>query len=250
MVGKAPMDPPQHRKTPETGKAGRHMSARECGCGRSGCGSSEDPREDGGGTDTTSGESGGPLGGDGMDRREFVHTAAVGGAALAASLTGLPIVAGPFHRQEGVDHFVPVDKRLTRQWTQTLFARGESTWYSGEDLQTIGMPVGGICAGQMYLTGDGRLVCWDIFNQNQSTGAGAVNYVPGRAPEQTVQGGRVVPAPAVGHGFAIRIRRSGSTVQRTLDREGVPPGQGAVRGRIGPRGGGAPGLFAFHPPER
>jgi non-lysosomal glucosylceramidase len=157
-----------------------------------------------------------------MARREFVHTAAVGGAALAASFGGLPIVAGPFHRQEGVDHFVPEEKRLTRDWVQALFARGESTWYSGEDLQTIGMPVGGICAGQMYLTGDGRLACWDIFNQNESTGAGAVNYAVGRAPEQTVHGGRVVPAPAVAQGFAIRVRGAEVTVRRTLDGEGFP----------------------------
>lgn len=157
-----------------------------------------------------------------MGRREFVAAAAVGGTALAASLRGFPFVAGPFLRQEGVDHFIPADKRLTREWVQALFARGEPTWYSGDDLRTIGMPIGGVCAGQVYLTGDGRLTCWDVFNQNVSTGAGAANYEVGRTPAQTVQGGKVVPSPSLEQGFALRVRSPGGTNRRTLDHEGFP----------------------------
>jgi uncharacterized protein (DUF608 family) len=157
-----------------------------------------------------------------MDRREFVATAAVGGAALATSLKGFPFVAGPFSRQEGVDHFIPLEKRLTEEWIQLLFKRGESTWYSGEDLRTIGMPVGGICAGQVYLTGDGRLTSWDIFNQNLSTGAGAANYVVGRTPDQTVQRGTLVQCPDLQQGFVLQVRTPGGDVRRTLDREGFP----------------------------
>lgn len=157
-----------------------------------------------------------------MDRREFVQAAGAGSAALAMMASGLPLVAGPFRRDDQSDHFVPADKKLTREWLETLFAKGEPVWYEGDDLDTIGMPVGGICAGQLYLTGDGRLVCWDVFNRNRNTGYGAVNYLERRTAEQTVEGGKVVPSPAVEQGCAIRVRSGGGATERTLDRSGFP----------------------------
>jgi uncharacterized protein (DUF608 family) len=157
-----------------------------------------------------------------MDRREFVAAAGAAGSALALSSRGLSIVAGPFLRRQAVDHFVPADKKLSREWVASLFARGRSTWYAGDDLLTIGMPIGGICAGQVYVTGDGRLVYWDIFNQNENTGYGAVNYHPGRSPEQTVADGKIVSTPPFDQGFALRVVSGGRTVDRTLDRRGFP----------------------------
>ena len=157
-----------------------------------------------------------------MDRREFVATAGAGGAAFALSAWGSPIVAGPFARGRQSDHFVPADKKLTPEWVRSLFARGDSTWYSGDDLDTIGMPVGGICAGQVYLTGDGRLTYWDIFNQNQNTGYGAVNYQVGRVADATVRNQKVEPAAVVEQGFALRVSAGGNTVDRTIDRRGFP----------------------------
>jgi uncharacterized protein (DUF608 family) len=184
------------------------MSKGDCGCGDGRCGPEAIPITISGGKKA-------------MDRREFVATAGAAGTALAMSSLGLPIVAGPFRRQAG-DHFVPADKKLSREWVASLFARGQSTWYTGDDLRTIGMPIGGICAGQVYLTGDGRLVYWDIFNQNENTGYGAVNYHPGRAPEQTVAEGKIVPTAPLDQGFLLRVRAGGRTVDRTLDRGGFP----------------------------
>lgn len=48
-----------------------------------------------------------------------------------------------------------------------LLERGEPEWYSGSELRYIGMPVGGLFAGTVYLGGDGQLWNWDIFNQER-----------------------------------------------------------------------------------
>ena len=79
-------------------------------------------------------------------------------------------MAGPFTRTD-FDKVVPADKKLSPEWVKSLTARGERSRYSGADLPNIGMPIGGMCAGQLYLGGDGRLWQWDIFNQHVGTGA-------------------------------------------------------------------------------
>ena len=103
----------------------------------------------------------------GMNRRDFARVTGAGSLALLSS--GLPVMAGPFETAD-FEKLVPADKKLSPQWVKSLFERGEPTVYRGADLKYIGMPVGGICAGQLYLGGDGRLWLWDIFNQHVGTG--------------------------------------------------------------------------------
>jgi len=156
-----------------------------------------------------------------LDRRRFLQLAGAG-AALAATAEGQNAIAGPFDKSDAADHFVPVDKKLKPEWVKALSARGQRTWYQGDDLKTIGMPIGGICAGQVYLASDGRLVYWDIFNQNHNTGYGQVNYKVGRAAEETVGRGKVYAMPLVDQGFALRVKTGDGTATRTLDRRGFP----------------------------
>ena len=144
------------------------------------------------------------------------------GAGLAAWQSSIGAIAGPFEAADTVDHFVPADKKLTSDWVRTLFARGGCTWYSGDELKTIGMPVGGICAGQVYLTGDGRLAYWDIFNRNHNTGYGSINYTAGRKPTDVISDGKVMAAPEVAQGMAVKVQSAGRTLSRTLDASGFP----------------------------
>jgi uncharacterized protein (DUF608 family) len=100
-------------------------------------------------------------------RREFLKLVGLGAAAAMAS--GAPAMAGPFEAADFA-RLVPPDKKLSPEWVKSLFAKGSRTVYRGDELKKIGMPVGGLCAGQVYLGGDGRLWHWDIFNAQIGTG--------------------------------------------------------------------------------
>jgi non-lysosomal glucosylceramidase len=80
------------------------------------------------------------------------------------------------------------------------------------DLKYIGMPVGGICTGQVYLGGDGQLWYWDIFNVNEfkiGSGAGSHYYL-----HPMLQDRRFA------QGFAIRTTLNGDTQVRPLRQDG------------------------------
>jgi uncharacterized protein (DUF608 family) len=137
------------------------------------------------------------------DRREVLRLGLGGAVAL---LTGRFAVAGPF-KPEDFDKLIPADKKLSEEWVKSLFARGEPAVYSGADLDWIGMPVGGVCAGQLYLGGDGKLWHWDVFNLTRGTGDS--NYAH-----------PVKPASPLSQGFALRVTADGKTSRRPLDRAG------------------------------
>ena len=101
-----------------------------------------------------------------LARRDFIK---VLGAGVGTALGGaLPVMAGPF---EGVNEYlalISTDKKLDPTWVRSLFERGEKEAYSKpKALRHIGMPVGGFFAGTVYLSGDGRLWLWNIFNHDQ-----------------------------------------------------------------------------------
>jgi non-lysosomal glucosylceramidase len=139
-----------------------------------------------------------------VDRRDFLRIVGLGTAASIAP--GGMAMAGPFQGSD-YDRLVPADKKLTKEWVASLFAKGEPAVYRGKELDLIGMPIGGLCAGQIYLGGDGRLWHWDIFNQPIGTGDG--NYAHPPKPESPVE-----------QGFSISTTARGKTETRTLDRQG------------------------------
>lgn len=86
--------------------------------------------------------------------------------------------------------------------------------YSNEtqDLKYIGMPVGGIGAGQVYLGGDGQLWYWDIFNVsmlNPGNEGGHRFYINPQAQENKFE-----------NGFGLTIKQGDKTFYRALNQSG------------------------------
>lgn len=102
-----------------------------------------------------------------MKRRAFIKNSGI--VAAGAGFTRLSPVAGPFTIKDLLTDGIPADKKLSRAWLNSLYERGTVTTYkkTADELKYIGMPVGGINCGSVYLGGDGRLWLWDIFNKNQ-----------------------------------------------------------------------------------
>ncbi len=98
-------------------------------------------------------------------RRNFIKSLAFGAGAL--SLPMVPIFPGQFTIGKN-GHLIPADKNLTSEWIKSLTERGVPEVFSSkrDELKYIGMPIGGICTGQLYISGDGRLWLWDIFQSN------------------------------------------------------------------------------------
>ncbi len=100
-----------------------------------------------------------------ISRRDFIQITGSVGVYSLISRPGWsqtpPSLPPPVH-----GNLVPADKGLSAEWIQALTDRGESEILSGDELKYIGMPVGGICAGLVYLGGDGQLWLWDIFNKD------------------------------------------------------------------------------------
>jgi uncharacterized protein (DUF608 family) len=133
------------------------------------------------------------------------------GAAVSAVLVGdvaAQAMAGPFERAD-FEKLVPADKKLAPQWIKSLFERGEPSVYRGQDLKYIGMPIGGLCAGQLYLGGDGKLWRWDLFNAHLPTGAD-------RYAHPTKSG---LP---IEQGFAVCVGTGEKAQTRMLDATGFP----------------------------
>ncbi|MFC2098722.1 GH116 family glycosyl-hydrolase, partial [Bacteroidota bacterium] len=102
----------------------------------------------------------------------------------------------------------PTVKEFDRDWVESLFTRGEPSVYGAEGFDYIGMPIGGITSGQLYLGGDGKLWHWDIFNTRHKSL---------RAPRYANPPKQFSP---VEQGFSIRTTVDGKSQVRTLDRHG------------------------------
>lgn len=147
---------------------------------------------------------GAPIG-----RRDFLRSVGLGATALLGGpLTG---VAGPFSEKD-FESLVPRDKKLIAAWLRSLTERGHATAYTRNDLRFIGMPVGGLCSGQLYLGGDGKLWLWDIFNLPPDPA-----FASYAGPHYAKPMDSFSP---IEQGFAIRVTSQGQSQIKTLDKRG------------------------------
>lgn len=122
---------------------------------------------------------------------------------------------------KGSDGRTPAVKNFDASWAESLTQRNQPICYTNENsdnFEYIGMPVGGIGAGQLYLGGDGQLWFWDIFNTNDEHGSlkGEEAYeFPYRRSEQDAPG-----VVSLEQGFALRIRDGEKTITKKLNRDG------------------------------
>ena len=122
-----------------------------------------------------------------LARRDFIRLSAVGAAAVFSGQ--LDAMAGPF-TAEDFERLVPADKKLDPAWVKSLFARGAPAVLRGPELAFVGLPIGGLTCGQLYLGGDGRLWHWDIFNK--TAGTGDAHYAKPPPPASPIEQGFVL----------------------------------------------------------
>ncbi|HEV3411315.1 MAG TPA: GH116 family glycosyl-hydrolase [Puia sp.] len=163
-----------------------------------------------------------------MERRKFLKSTGLL-ASAGFFVPGLPMMAGPFTKEDFFRSYFPADKKLDPTWISSLYDRGVVTTYAKtrNELRYIGMPVGGICAGCVYAGGDGRLWLWDIFNQNQlgvvteilpikleSFNLKEINNVEG-----TLYLEPLTDTSPLQQGFALAITQNGKTIIKRLQQD-------------------------------
>ncbi|WP_394838295.1 non-lysosomal glucosylceramidase [Pendulispora rubella] len=116
---------------------------------------------------------------------------------------------------------VPADKGRDLEQLRLLATRGTPTTYSGDALFHIGMPVGGVTAGQLYLGGDGRLWWWDIDNP-ATPPTGDLDFGGGHYAAPVSYIDAATYRPRFRQGFALRTTTSDGVRTRSLDANGFP----------------------------
>ena len=152
-----------------------------------------------------------------VNRRDFLTTTglAIGGGAwlVMCSRTDADVT-------EDYRRLVPADKGFSPEWVKSLTARGEPAVYSEpKALERIGMPVGGLFTGTLYLGGDGRLWYWDVLNlEREGIAPRSVRYKGGGV--STRNGANYISPAARAYPFEQNFGLRIDGKLRTLDADG------------------------------
>lgn len=116
-----------------------------------------------------------------MNRRDFLKV-----SGTTTILTSLPSFAGAAPSLPS--RLIPEDKGISPATLAAWKQRGPQRIYRGPSLFALGMPCGGIAAGQLYLLGDGTLGDWHVDGRLNATGYGSDSYKVRAHPRQLTQG--------------------------------------------------------------
>ncbi len=162
---------------------------------------------------------------DGINRRQFLALTSSTAIAAAVPRPNLKFSSlWPPMKQAGPTlHIIPESKNFSPEWLESLTNDSHPHVFQGDELKFIGMPIGGICCGQVNLGGDGRLWLWSIFNQitfgvaNKTVAYNGQNLGPSG-------GANYVDPPTQIHpfqqGFWVRYSHNQKTETRSLDEDG------------------------------
>ncbi|SEN45673.1 Uncharacterized protein, contains GBA2_N and DUF608 domains [bacterium A37T11] len=131
-------------------------------------------------------------------------------------------------------HNIPADKQIDPAWLASIYNQESPTTYlkSRNELAFIGMPVGGLHSGTVYIGGDGRLWLWQIYNQTldsiyEGVDPKSINWNDGtnvRSLKSRDGANYVEPTNAnnrrvLEQGFAVRVNYQGKTFIKELNEE-------------------------------
>lgn len=117
-------------------------------------------------------------------------------------------------------HHVSENKNLPASWKASLYDNQKRV-FKGDELLTIGMPCGGIAAGQLYVRGDGTLANWWIYNNAYNTGYGidSLTHFNTALGAWAVCYNTFEPKSYIGQGFSIKVEQGGKTMKANLDKK-------------------------------
>ncbi|TKG89849.1 hypothetical protein EYV94_24835 [Puteibacter caeruleilacunae] len=129
------------------------------------------------------------------------------------SLRSLAVTLCAFFFSYQVMGVVSSDKKLSNKEVKSLTKRTTKEVYSStkDELKYIGMPIGGIACGQLYISGDGNLWLWDIFQSNYKREGPAGEDGRWRMDQFTF--GSLYPSPRESKGNNLYDVKQGTAIQ-------------------------------------
>ena len=131
-----------------------------------------------------------------LNRRSFLRLVSAG--TLAAMGSPVPLLAGTD------SEIAPTANHSPPELAGELFSRGAPEVFSGAQLRKIEMPVSGVCAGHVYLSGEGSLTGWRVDGHPTPSRSGLSTLLPLR------------------QGFGLQTVATGRTEYRLLDQQHFP----------------------------